>query len=900
MIKQLSIFLNFNRGLVSDLGLARQDIERISLSAVLQNNFITRVLGVLMLRPGTQYVNQVYNNNKPFHIGFVYDDQDTDDVALIEVTDQNFRVLVSDSLISRSSVSSSVTNGDFSSSISGWTSADDAGATSSWDTGGYLSLVGSLYSEARAYQLVSVAPLDQNVAHGIRIIIERGEVVLDIGSSVGGGEYVYQRILGKGEHSLEITPTGDFHIQFSANKKYASLVDSCVIESSGDVVVNSPWLEADLGNLRYDQSGDVIYIACRGYQEKKIIRYDQRSWSLVDFEPNNGPFNIINTTGTTLTPSALSGDITLTSSQNLFTSDSVGQLYRIHSIGQKVEVSANGAGQWSDSIRVSGVGEGRRFSFVISGTWAGTVTIQQSIGDEGAWTDYATYISNISSTVDGGLDNQIVYYRIGIDTGDYTSGSAECSFTYSSGSISGIVRITGYTGEKIVSAMVLQDLGQTTASSDWSAGAWSVTEGFPTALVLHDGRLTHGGNGKLYFSASDAYEDYDGTVEGNAAAFTKNIPKGARVVKWMLSLKRLMFGTKSHEWFAMSNSYDEAVTLSNSNIKSPSNQGSSSVSAVEYDGAGLFVQKSGIRLFQSSYKVEADDYKPDDLSKIIPEFLLSGVVRIAIQRQPDTRVHVVLGDGTVMILVLDELEDVKGWFSYSTDGSVEDVVILPGDSEDAVYYSVARTVGGNTVRYLEKWAQEAECQGGNLNKQADSFTVYQGSPTSTITGLSHLEGKDVVVWGDGVDLSPDDSTGVQQTYTVSGGQITLFTAVSNAVVGLPYTAQYKSAKLLLQSRMGTLLLQKKNIINIGFTLKNTLKSALKYGQDFTDMYDLPDVEGGSIVADSNLYETYDEEMFDFGGEYDTDPRICLEVKSPRPCTILACIAGVVANETNDR
>lgn len=891
------VLLNFNRGLISDLGLARQDIERVSLSAAIQKNMPPRVLGSMMLRPGLGYIDGIYDDKKPFHIPFIYDDEDTDETAAIEITDQAMRIRVSESILSRQSVSTVITNSSFDTDLTAWTDNDQAGCTSSWATGGYMSLVGTKFNQAIRYQLVSVAAQDQNVAHGIRISVHRGEAILNIGSTSGGGEYVYQRVLKRGVHSLEITPTGNFYIQLSSKTKYATLISSCEIESVGDVVLNAPWVEADLSDIRYDQSGDVVYVACRGYQQRKILRYDERSWSLVYYEPNSGPFRAINTTNTTLTPSALSGDITVTASQNLFSSTDVGALYRIESTGQKVEVSAGGADQWSDSIRVTGVSAARRFYINISGTWTATVTVQQSIGEEGNWTNYVTYTSNQTNALgDDGLNNQIIYYRIGINTGDYTSGTAVCSITYNSGSIDGIFRVTEYTSGTQVSAIVLRDLGQTVASDNWYEGAWSETRGFPQALALHDGRLVHGGNGKIDCSASDGFEDFDDLAEGDSRAFRLDIPKGSRNVKWMLSLKRLMFGTKTHEWFLRSSAYDEVVTPENANIKSPSNQGSAGVAGIEYDGAGLFIQRAGSRLFQSEFKAEADDYRPDDLSKIIPEFMAAGVVRIAMQRQPDTRVHCIMADGTAMVLVLDELEDVKGWFSVETDGLIEDAFILPEAEEDAVYYSVKRIISGATKRYLEKWAMESECQGGTLNKQADSFIVYQGAAISTITGLIHLEGEEVVCWADGADYSSDDSEGVQQTYTVTSGQITLSDPVENAIVGLPYNGRYQSTKLNLQAQKGTSLLDTKKINQIGFVLKNTLKSALKYGESFDEMYDLPDVEGGETLADSYLHETYDEELFDFGGDYGTDVRICLEVKAPRPCTILACVATVVVNE----
>jgi hypothetical protein len=58
------------------------------------------------------------------------------------------------------------------------------------------------------------------------------------------------------------------------------------------------------------------------------------------------------------------------------------------------------------------------------------------------------------------------------------------------------------------------------------------------------------------------------------------------------------------------------------------------------------------------------------------------VVSIGVQRQPDTRIHCVLGDGTVAILTFEAEEEVMAWSTYETDGAVEQVIVLPGAGED--------------------------------------------------------------------------------------------------------------------------------------------------------------------------------------------------------------------------
>jgi hypothetical protein len=132
--------LAFNRGIISTLALARLDIDRIPLSAETQTNWMPRLVGSMMLRPGFKYTGGTNNNEKAYHIPFVFAKNDT---AILEFTDETLRVKVSETPITRASVSTTITNGTFTSNITSWTDDDEAGATSAWVTGGYMGLTGN-------------------------------------------------------------------------------------------------------------------------------------------------------------------------------------------------------------------------------------------------------------------------------------------------------------------------------------------------------------------------------------------------------------------------------------------------------------------------------------------------------------------------------------------------------------------------------------------------------------------------------------------------------------------------------------------------------------------------------------------------------------------------------------
>ena len=75
-----------------------------------------------------------------------------------------------------------------------------------------------------------------------------------------------------------------------------------------------------------------------------------------------------------------------------------------------------GANQFTDPVELTGY-----FNLSISGTWSATVTVQRSFDAGSTWFDVDTWTAN---TQEYGLEPERgIQYRIGIKTGQYTSGS---------------------------------------------------------------------------------------------------------------------------------------------------------------------------------------------------------------------------------------------------------------------------------------------------------------------------------------------------------------------------------------------------------------------------------------------------------------------------------------------
>ncbi|MDS7909074.1 hypothetical protein PTQ57_27010 [Klebsiella pasteurii] len=885
--------LAFNRGIISPLALARTDIERLALSAEVQTNWMPRLLGSMMLRPGLRYIGQTLGNKRARFIPFVFA---TDDTALIELTDGKMRVWVDDVPVSRAAVSSVIINGEFATDLSNWTDADESDSTSEWtDTG--MQLTGNGSTSAIRWQQVNVAAADHNIQHGVRITLSRGPVTVMIGSSQGEDDYIAETTLLEGVNSLSFIPAGDFYIQFESAAMFPVIVESVSVESGGVLELSTPWTESDLESVQVAQSADVLFVACSGVQQRRIERRDNGSWSVVKYYSNDGPYNVMNVSPTTLTPSARTGLVTLTASASLFRAGHVGALFRLTSSGQTVASTINGESQFTGYVKVTGIDDSRKFTVSISNAdaatpWSGSVTLQRSVSEPGAWTDVKTWTGTTSETYDDGLDNNTIYYRIGVAAGDWTTGSGSVlvQIEYSGGSLTGAIRLTAVNSKTSAIGIVLSDLGGTSATAEWYEGAFSEKNGFPGAVAIFEGRLWWAGGDRIYGSYSDAYDSFDDgnnteeKVSGDASGINYSIGSGpVDKVNWLLPVLRLIAGTQGCEASIQSSSYGEVVTPDNFHIKYPSTRGSTHAGAVVLDNRGIFIHRSGRRVYELNYTSDYYDYASTDLTDLWPECGNSPIVRISAQRLPDDRIHCVRENGTVAVLVRDPAEDLKAWVVVETDGTVEDVVTLPGDEEDRVYYVVNR----NGIRCLERWAKESECIGGSLNKQADSFTASVGSSISTLSGLSHIEGKTVVVWADGKDIG---------TRTVSEGAIVLGASYSNVIAGLGYTAKYKSSKLTYAAGMGTALAQRKRVDHLALIMRNTHYRGMTYGPDFDIQDDLPAEEFANPTASNTVWESYDRDSFEFDGSWDTDSRICLVAAAPRPVTVLAAIVSLTTHD----
>ena len=107
--------------------------------------------------------------------------------------------------------------------------------------------------------------------------------------------------------------------------------DEGIIVSSGTTPyeIATTYTAAQLDELEFVQSADILYIVHGSHEPAKLSRTGHTAWTLTDVDFKDGPYNAVNGTSTTFSSSATTGSVTITASSSVFTANDVGRWIRM-------------------------------------------------------------------------------------------------------------------------------------------------------------------------------------------------------------------------------------------------------------------------------------------------------------------------------------------------------------------------------------------------------------------------------------------------------------------------------------------------------------------------------------------------------------------------------------------
>jgi hypothetical protein len=642
--------------------------------------------------------------------------------------------------------------------------------------------------------------------------------------------------------------------------------------------IDSPYQAADLTRadgsfgIRFEQSGDVIYLACAGHAPRVLKRLANLHWSLEPFDARGGPFedqNINEAITVTATGTlTVGGTVTLSASAAIFDAGHVGALFEMD--------LEDGADVRAWQVRTTtDVGDYRRADYrYYRCSQVGPV----DTSDKPAICGEELPVHTRGRAWDGTGEEQ---------KGDGAVGSIGAEWEYLHAGY-GHVRITAVLGPTLATGVVLSRLPEELASQPthrWAHGAWSAAAGWPDNVCFFRERLTWFRGQQVWHSVSGDFTNFEAREHGEVlpdSAVVLSIQSAqGNPVEWVTPTRSvLLVGTNGGEHSLKAQTSSQAYGPGNTQQDPETAWGGVGVEPIVVGAGVVFAERLGRRL--RLLVPGQDGYEALDLNKY--RGLISPIVAMAWQQTPHESVWCVTADGGLEGLTLQLEDRVFAWRRHSLGGAVEAVAVIPSPDgfRDDVWLIVRRLINGETCRYVERLAAEYEAgDDPALAVYAASALTRDGDPVSTLSGLDHLEGETVVLKVDGAAHPPR---------IVEGGAVTLQAPGRRVVAGLacPYAGQLMP--LEAGAAAGTSQAKTKRIHGLTVRLLDSLGG--RFGPALGDTDPLQHRPAGGGMDAAPALTTGDVAM-SFPGDYDGAATIAFEGDDVFPFTLIGLYPELV-------
>jgi hypothetical protein len=555
---------------------------------------------------------------------------------------------------------------------------------------------------------------------------------------------------------------------------------------------------AMLNQLNWTQSADTMFIVHPDLAPAKLVRGgSDASWTISTVIFDNVPkyaFNLDSHTNNseTLTPSAVSGNITLTTTSSKHDTGTA-------QAGASTTITLKSASSSTDDY-YNGL-----YITITGGTGTGQIRIIE---------DYVG--STKVATVD----------RVWTTTPDSTSTYSINSFTtesvnqYINAQPQGRARIVRYVSATVVEAVTEYPFFSSAAigATRWEIehgyeDAWSSTKGWPRTVTFHEGRLYFGGSksrpSTIWGSKIGIFDAFLPTEAFDDDAVEATLDTSSlNVIVDMISGRDLQVFTTGAEFY-VPQAGTEPITPLTLTFKGVSRNGTKSGTRVQSLESGtVYIQRQGKSINEFLFSDTQLTYVTQRIS-LLSGHLLKSPTRMALRRATSTDEGDLLlmvndTDGTMAAFSIMRSQQITAPSEFITDGLFKDVSVDVTD----IYAVVRRTFNSTNKFFVELFS-------------FDRFTdcaFIGGSAGGVGSGLPHI-GKSLNVICDGVP---------QGNETVSGGGAVTFDRESTTSyeVGLPFTVFAKTMPVEVKLQTGTRIGFKKRIVEINALVDNTQHLAL--------------------------------------------------------------------------
>ncbi len=670
---------SFAGGEVSnDIAEGRTDIQWQRSTCRLLENMIPIPQGGAIRRGGARYVAELKSSSARSElIRFEYS---VFQAYMLETGDRYIRPFKDKAPIVAADIATAITNGDFTTNLTGWTDNDSGSGVSSHDAGnGRMSLKpgGVTGSDIAARtQAVTVAAGDQAKLHVMQfdvIGMPADRILLNVGTTAGGGELINDQEFQTGFHTASFTPgAGTIYVRFKVkgdnNNTFTSLdkiiqIDNVAFLDNQTIEVRSPYLQADLFDsdgrfrIKYTQSLDVLRLSHQSYKPFEVDRLGHSDWSVSPIVFTDGPYLDENTTTTTIAAGATTGaGITFTANAKTGINRSRGFLST--DVGRLIRVKDGSTWGWGIIVEYLTL---LTVKVDIYGAIGGTTAV--TLWQLGLWSD--------------------------------TDGWPGCATFFEerhwlAGSIAKSNRFDGSSSDDF------DDFIPGTGDGDAVAFALASDQANPIRWLAPADRLLIGTAGAEFAVAgSGTYDPVITPTNGKARSSTRN------------GVADMM-------------------------------------PAIIGNNAILYVQRHGKELREIAFDPNAGEtgsYVAEDMSVRAQHLMRGGLTGLAWQQKPFGVLWCRRKDGLLPGFTYQRKQEVTAWSRHrlantvaGTGAIVESCACIPGTGEDQFWLIVRRTINGQTKRYIEIVEQPLRDDQDQIEAfYVDSGLTYDGAQSTTLT-----------------------------------------------------------------------------------------------------------------------------------------------------------------------
>ncbi|MCP4108323.1 MAG: hypothetical protein GY749_22735 [Desulfobacteraceae bacterium] len=714
--------------------------------------------------------------------------------------------------------------------------------------------------------------------------------------------------------------------------------------------ISHSYLEADLFDIHYEQSADVLYLAHGDYFPQTLTRTSETDWAVNDFEAEDGPYLDEVSDGTSLMldgTGAVHPIMTSNSTPAGWTAassnSSSGAWYAFDSSAELGIDLGSIAGAWLGitldaakvvdgySLRATRIYPDRHpmtwsFQGYDGATWVTLDYIENEIGWDRSETrhfyfentksfiQYRIYVHATSDNNNAQIASFILHWQQSDQTGITLTASAVTGINSGSGFISsdinrsirlygtdGLWRWAKITGVNSTTAVDVTIGDQAFLDLNpiyrWKMSAWDEINGYPQTVGFFNERLTWAGTAAyprtVWFSESANYNGYrlsSPVVDSDTITVSMT---GGKInkIQFVKDIYDLAVGTTQTIRTVGAASSSSPFALGNVEQKPQTTEGSSNIQPITVGETTIYVDYYKQRIREFTYSFELNGYQAPELSVLSDHIYRSGITSISYQSVPDNLIWIGLANGRMGCTTFEKNQSIVGMVQMFIAGGSADT-----DGEAVVEsHCTVPTESGDRLWMVVKRTINGVTK-RYVEYLADPFeeddvedgVFFDSSVTATGTDFTTISGLDHLE-GELIGVLAD---GVDiGDATVASGQITLPGGVTadKAIVGLRYQSYGKTLRMAEAGNQDGTAMGRRKIVN----------------EIYLDAYEVGAMQVGTTTRQFEMFERKMTETFGgvkslftgfekikTEGKWSGDGQVVFHTDRGYPATIRALVAGI--------